>query len=289
MCYSIQSPVPSIVFAKGLPQPHSLFYCYLSLSPSIFVRPQDAIVCAAFAVASQKLKSKTVYGEAVYGFGYFMQISSITFQSIRQTVAEGSLDRIRGWWEGVTSFVRSTGSSSIFVHSTFNLFSQSPEPPNFPSPIELFTLLPPVTICNTHRRWRTTGLVQFSVLVMVTPSPVDWLSVGRSACPSVRPSVTHSIETRRGEWPVTSSSCACPKDFQSNLSNITTFNQTQKALQLIFLSSTLSDDDDDEDDETTLQDTHVTTNELTMDTATQSKLKAGAEGRSSFSFSTTEG
>lgn len=72
---------------------------------------------------------------------------------------------------------------------------------------------------------------------MVTPSPIDWLSVGRSACPSLRPSVTHSIETRRGEWPVTSSSCACPKDFQSNLSNITTFNQTQKALQLIFLSS----------------------------------------------------
>lgn len=108
----------------------SLFSCYLSLSPSIFVRPQDAIVCAAFAVASQKLKSKTVYGEAVYGFGYFMQISSITFQSIRQTVAEGSLDRIRGWWEGVTSFIRSTGSSSIFVPSTFNLFSQSPDPPS---------------------------------------------------------------------------------------------------------------------------------------------------------------
>lgn len=97
MCYSIQSPVPSIVFGKGLPQPLSLFSWYLSLSPSIFVRPQDAIVCAAFAVASQKLKSKTVYGEAVYGFGYFMQISSITFQSIRQTVAEGSLDRFGGW------------------------------------------------------------------------------------------------------------------------------------------------------------------------------------------------
>lgn len=174
----------------------SLFSCYLSLSPSIFVRPQDAIVCAAFAVASQKLKSKTVYGEAVYGFGYFMQISSITFQSIRQTVAEGSLHRIRGWWEGVTSFVRSTGSSSIFVHSTFNLFSQSPDPPNFPSPIELFTLLPPVTICNTHRGWRTTGLVQFSVLVMVTPCPVDWLSVGRSACPSVCHSLNRN-ETRR--------------------------------------------------------------------------------------------
>lgn len=172
----------------------SLFSCYLSLSPSIFVRPQDAIVCAAFAVASQKLKSKTVYGEAVYGFGYFMQISSITFQSIRQTVAEGSLDRIRGWWEGVTSFVRSTGSSSIFVHSTFNLFSQSPDPPNFPSPIELFTLLPPVTICNTHRGWRTTGLVQFSVLSSgygYHPLP-SRLAVSWPVSMSVRLSLTQS-------------------------------------------------------------------------------------------------
>lgn len=166
-----------------------------------------------------------------------------------------------------------------FCSQHFQFIFAVPQPSNFPSPIELFTLLPPVTICNTHRGWRTTGLVQFSVLVMVTPCPVDWLSVGRSACPSVRPSVTHSIETRRGEWPVTSSSCACPKDFQSNLSNITTFNQTQKALQLIFLSSTLSNDDDDEDDETTLQDTHVTTNELTMDTATQSKREAGGRGQ----------
>lgn len=182
MCYSIQSPVPSIVFGKGLPQPLPHFFWYLSLSPSIFVRPQDAIVCAAFAVASQKLKSKTVYGEAVYGFGYFMQISSITFQSIRQTVAEGSLDRIR-----------STGSSSIFVHSTFNLFSQSPNPPNFPSPIELFTLLPPVTICNTHRGWRTTGLVQFSVLSSGYGYPLpSRLAVSWPVSLSVRLSLTQS-------------------------------------------------------------------------------------------------
>lgn len=43
-----------------------------------------------FQLVAKKLKSKTVYGEAVYGFDYFMQISSITFQSIRQTVAEGT-------------------------------------------------------------------------------------------------------------------------------------------------------------------------------------------------------
>lgn len=214
------------------------------------------------AVASQKLKSKTVYGEAVYGFGYFMQISSITFQSIRQTVAEGSLDRFGGW-ERANLFPSFHWQLVNFRSQHFQFIFAFP---HTPSPIELFTLLPPVTICNTHRGWRTTGLVQF--WLWLPPPPVDWLSVGRSACPSVRPSVTHSIETRRGEWPVTSSSCACPKDFQSNLSNITTFNQTQKALQLIFLSSTLSDDDD-EDDETTLQDTHVTTNELTMDTATE--------------------
>lgn len=157
MCYSIQSPVPSIVFAKGLPQPLSHFSWYLSLSPSIFVRPQDAIVCAAFAVASQKLKSKTVYGEAVYGFGYFMQISSITFQSIRQTVAEGSLDRIRGVGRG--NLFRSFHWQLVNFRSQHFQFIFAV--PHTPSPIELFTLLPPVTICNTHRGWRTTGRVQF--------------------------------------------------------------------------------------------------------------------------------
>lgn len=96
--HSIQSPVPSIVFGKGLPHlsplPPPLYF-------RIFVRPQDAIVWAAFPVASQKLKSKTVYGVGrgsclrIRFFGYFMQISSITFQSIRQTVAEGSLDGMR--------------------------------------------------------------------------------------------------------------------------------------------------------------------------------------------------
>lgn len=162
MCYSIQSPVPSIVFAKGLPQPLSHFSWYLSLSPSIFLRPQDAIVCAAFAVASQKLKSKTVYGEAVYGFGYFMQISSITFQSIRQTVAEGSLDRIGGGRVERGNLLGSFHWQLVnFRPQHFQFIFAVPPHPNIPSPIELFTLLPPVTICNTHRGWRTTGLVQF--------------------------------------------------------------------------------------------------------------------------------
>lgn len=108
MCYSIQSPVPSIVFGKGLPHlsplPPPLYF-------RIFVRPQDAIVWAAFPVASQKLKSKTVYGVGrgsclrIRFFGYFMQISSITFQSIRQTVAEGSLDRMRKGSALSSSFV----------------------------------------------------------------------------------------------------------------------------------------------------------------------------------------
>lgn len=128
-----------------------------------------------FQLVAKKLKSKTVYGEAVYGFDYFMQISSITFQSIRQTVAEGSPLRSFHWQ--LVNF-RSEHFQFIFTA------------PHTSSPIELFTLLPPVTICNTHRGWRT---VQF--WLWLPRPPVDWLSVGRSACPSV----CHSIETKRDE------------------------------------------------------------------------------------------
>lgn len=130
-----------------------------------------------FQLVAKKLKSKTVYGEAVYGFDYFMQISSITFQSIRQTVAEGSPLRSFHW------------QLVNFRSEHFQFIFTAPHSPL--SPIELFTLLPPVTICNTHRGWRT---VQF--WLWLPPSPVDWLSVGRSACPSVCHSLNRN-ETRR--------------------------------------------------------------------------------------------
>lgn len=182
-----------------------------------------------------------------------MQISSITFQSIGQTVPEGSLDRMRkggGRW-ATTSVV--PVAARQFSFRALSIY--------FTSPLHPRDIYPFAACHNLQHPSRVEVVGQYHwtrPVPHLTRLAVSW-PVSSSVCHSLNRNETK----RRGEWPVTSSSCACPKDFQSNLSNITTFNQTQKAVQLIFLSSFL---DDEEDDETTLQDTHVTTNELTMDT-----------------------
>jgi len=196
-----------------------------------------------------------------------MQISSITFQSIRQNCS-GRIPQWERWdWNGIFSIFFTflsfrNNSSSILRSEHFQFILQKSGVPHL-------SYLP---FCRCHNLQHPSGLMAslwtrswtrtwtWSVCLFVCPCVrSDWLSVGRSVC--------HSIEWRI-EKGVTSSSCACPKDFQSNLSNITTFNQTpkkntEKKLSSSFFFARFAEDDD----ETTPQDTHVTTNELTMDNA----------------------